>query len=111
MACRGGWSPFERRSDGVPVGVEIFAMAMAYRSDSRSTRVIQTQVKGVAAHMKQARAWTSVEVTERLAAQPPPPPRVARVPLREASMAWGTRRVDGVGGRRRAGTGRDASMA
>uniref|UniRef100_A0A7S3ZTT4 Uncharacterized protein n=1 Tax=Pelagomonas calceolata TaxID=35677 RepID=A0A7S3ZTT4_9STRA len=32
------------------------------------------RVKGVAAHMKQARAWTSVEVTERLAAQPPPPP-------------------------------------
>ena len=49
------------------------------------------QVKGVAAHMKQARAWTSVEVTERLAAQPPPPPCVSRVPLRE------TRRVDGVG--------------
>ena len=24
--------------------------------------------------MKQAKAWTSVEVTERLAAQPPPPP-------------------------------------
>ena len=41
--------------------------------------------------MKQARAWTSVEVTERLAAQPPPPPRVARVPLREARL------VDGVG--------------
>ena len=36
--------------------------------------MIQTQVKGVAAHMKQAKAWTSVEVTERLAAQPPPPP-------------------------------------
>ena len=53
--------------------------------------MIQTQVKGVAAHMKQARAWTSVEVTERLAAQPPPPPCVSRVPLRE------TRRVDGVG--------------
>ena len=45
--------------------------------------MIQTQVKGVAAHMKQARAWTSVEVTERLAAQPPPPPCVSRVPLRE----------------------------
>ena len=59
---------------------------MAWRA-----RVIQTQVKGVAAHMKQARAWTSVEVTERLAAQPPPPPCVSRVPLRE------TRRVDGVG--------------
>ena len=41
--------------------------------------------------MKQARAWTSVEVTERLAAQPPPPPCVSRVPLRE------TRRADGVG--------------
>ena len=49
------------------------------------------QVKGVAAHMKQARAWTSVEVTERLAAQPPPPPCASRVPLREAH------RVDGVG--------------
>ena len=55
--------------------------------------MIQTQVKGVAAHMKQARAWTSVEVTERLAAQPPPPPCVPRVPLREM------RRVDGVGRR------------
>ena len=61
---------------------------MAWRA-----RVIQTQVKGVAAHMKQARAWTSVEVTERLAAQPPPPPCVPRVPLREM------RRVDGVGRR------------
>ena len=55
-------------------GVE--ALPMAWRA-----RVIQTQVKGVAAHMKQARAWTSVEVTERLAAQPPPPPCVSRVPL------------------------------
>ena len=62
---------FERRGDGVKVG--------------------QTQVKGVAAHMKQAKAWTSVEVTERLAAQPPPPPCVSRVPLTEK------RRVDGVG--------------
>ena len=52
--------------------------------------MVQTQVKGVAAHMKQARAWTSVEVTERLAAQPPPPPCVSRVLLPE------TRRVDGV---------------
>ena len=80
---------------------------------ARRASMAYSQVKGVAAHMKQARAWTSVEVTERLAAQPPPPPRVARVLLPE------TRRVDGVrdassrwrGGRRRAGTGRDASMA
>ena len=69
-------------------------MAMAYRGNGRSgtmawrARAIQTQVKGVAAHMKQARAWTSVEVTERLAAQPPPPPCASRVPLRDvASMA------------------------
>ena len=53
------------------------------------------QVKGVAAHMKQAKAWTSVEVTERLAAQPPPPPCASRVLLRDvASMALRRRRED-----------------
>ena len=54
---------------GWRTGAMVEALPMAWR-----VRVIQTQVKGVAAHMKQARAWTSVEVTERLAAQPPPPP-------------------------------------
>ena len=78
------------------------------------------QVKGVAAHMKQARAWTSVEVTERLAAQPPPPPCVSRVPLREtrrwrggrvASMAWGDAAGQGQGETRRWRGARVASMA
>jgi hypothetical protein len=81
-----GWG-IERRSRWRwRTGAMVEALPMAWRA-----RVIQTQVKGVAAHMKQAKAWTSVEVTERLAAQPPPPPRVPRVLLRESH------RVDGVG--------------